>query len=73
MTQSGLHRAPAGTLVEHACVWGYARKPLLTIWLAAFPQRTRPAVARSLANLAILAAGRQRRGLPAATSGENRS
>ena len=72
MTQSGLHR-PRLAPLSNTPVSGAARKQLLTIWLAAFPQRTRPAVARSLANLAILAAGRQRRGLPAATSGENRS
>jgi uncharacterized protein YndB with AHSA1/START domain len=49
------HPDPAGTVVEHAYVWGYARMPLLTIWLPGFPRRMRPAMERSLANLAVLA------------------
>jgi hypothetical protein len=68
-----LHRDPAGTLVEHAYVWGYARMPLLTIWLPGFPRRMRPAMERSLANLAILAAERGRRWLSTTMGGENRS
>jgi uncharacterized protein YndB with AHSA1/START domain len=31
-----LYSDPAGTLVEHAYVWGYARMPLLTVWLPGF-------------------------------------
>ena len=50
-----LHSDRAGTLVEHAYVWGYARMPLLTVWLPGFPRRMRPAMERSLANLAALA------------------
>jgi uncharacterized protein YndB with AHSA1/START domain len=50
-----LHSDRAGTLVEHAYVWGYARMPLLTVWLPGFPRRMRPAMKRSLANLAALA------------------
>jgi hypothetical protein len=73
MTRSGLHRDPAGTLVEHGYAGGYARMPLPTIWLPGFPRRIRPAMARSPANLAIIASERQRRGLPTATGGENRS
>jgi uncharacterized protein YndB with AHSA1/START domain len=68
-----LHRDPAGTVVEHTYVWGYARMPLLTIWLPGFPGRMRLAMERSLANLAILAAERQPLVLPTTTGGENRS
>jgi uncharacterized protein YndB with AHSA1/START domain len=68
-----LRRDPSGTLVEHAYVWGYARMPLLTIWLPGFPRRMRPAMERSLANLAILAAKQQGRGPAATTGGDNRS
>jgi hypothetical protein len=53
---------PAGTLVEHAYVWGYARMPLLTVWLLGFPRRMRSTMERSLANLAVLASDRQRLG-----------
>ena len=68
-----LHRDPAGTVVEHAYVSGYARMPLLTTWLPGFPRRMRPAMERSLANLASLAVEQQGRGIPRITSGENRS
>jgi hypothetical protein len=54
-------------------LWGYARMPLLTIWLPGFPRRMRPAMERSLANLASLAVEQQGRGIPKITSGENRS
>jgi len=64
---------PAGTPVEHACVWGYARTPLLTIWLPGFPRRMQPAMERSLANLAILAAEWERQELLPTTARENRS
>jgi len=64
---------PAGTLVEHAYVWGYAHMPLLTIWLPGFPRRMRPAMERSLANLAILAAEWERQELLTTTARENRS
>ncbi len=50
-----LHPDRAGTLVEHAYVWGYAWMPLLTVWLPGFPRRMRPAMERSLENLAALA------------------
>ena len=50
-----LHPYPSGTLVEHAYVWGYARMPLVTVWLPGFPRRMRPAMERSLDNLAALA------------------
>ena len=36
-------------------VWGYARMPLLTVWLPGFTRRMRPAMERSLENLAALA------------------
>jgi hypothetical protein len=68
-----LHRDPAGTVVEHTYVWGYARMPLLTIWLPGFPRRMRPAMERSLANLASLAVKQQGRGIPMIRGGENRS
>jgi Polyketide cyclase / dehydrase and lipid transport len=70
-----LHPSPDGitTLVEHAYVWGYARMPLLTIWLPGFPHRMQPAMERSLANLAALAAQRQRPGPPIFAVRENRS
>jgi uncharacterized protein YndB with AHSA1/START domain len=57
-----LHPDQAGTLVEHAYVWGYARMPLLTVWLLGFPRRMGSTMERSLANLAVLAADRQRLG-----------
>jgi hypothetical protein len=68
-----LHPNPAGTLVEHAYVWGYARLPLLTIWLPGFPHRMRAAMERSLANLAVLAGRRQRPGRRLVADRENRS
>jgi len=64
---------PAGTLVEHAYVWGYAHMPLLTIWLPGFPRRMRPVMERSLANLAMLAVEREHHELLTTTVGENRS
>jgi hypothetical protein len=63
----------AGTLVAHGYVWGYARMPLLTIWLPGFPRRMQPAMERSLANLAILAAEWERQELLPTTARENRS
>jgi hypothetical protein len=50
-----LRSHPAGTWVEHAYVWGYATLPLLTVWLPGFTRRMRPAMERTLANLAELA------------------
>jgi hypothetical protein len=64
---------PAGTLVEHAYAWGYARLPLLTIWLPGFPRRMRPAIERSLANLATVVEEREGHGLLTTTGGDNRS
>ena len=64
---------PAGTLLEHAYVWGYARTPLLTIWLPGFPCRMRGAMERSLANLAMLAVEQEHDELLTTTVGENRS
>jgi uncharacterized protein YndB with AHSA1/START domain len=64
---------PAGTLVEHAYVWGYAHMPLLTIWLPGFPRWMRPVMERSLANLAMLAAEWEHHELLTTTVEENRS
>jgi hypothetical protein len=70
--RSILHPDPAGTLVEHAYVWGYARMPLLSSWLPGFPHRMRPAMERSLANLAVLAVQQQRPGRRLIADRENR-
>jgi hypothetical protein len=67
-----LHADPAGTLVEHGYVWGYARMPLLSIRPPGFPRRMRPAKERSLANLAVLAAQQQRPGRRLIADRENR-
>jgi hypothetical protein len=67
-----LHPDRAGTLVEHADVWGYARMPLLTVWLPGFPRRMRPAMERSLDNLAALADNLQRRKPQTVSTGKHR-
>ena len=63
---------PAGTLLEHACVWGYARTPLLTIWLPGFPLPDAMGHGTQLANLAMLAVEREHHELLTTTVGENR-
>jgi hypothetical protein len=67
-----LHPDPAGTLVEHAYVWGYARMPLLSIWLPGFPHWMRLAMELSLVNLAVLAGQQQRPGRRLIADRENR-
>jgi hypothetical protein len=48
----------AGTRVVHSYVWGYARLPILTVWLPGYPARMAPALHRSLVNLsAAVSAG----------------
>lgn len=46
-----------GTEVQHSYVWGYARWPLLTIWLPGYPARARASLPQSLQRLAGLVAG----------------
>ena len=47
----------AGTEVEHAYLWGYARLPLLTVWLPGYPARARRTMSRSLERLAAVLEG----------------
>lgn len=67
-----LHPDRAGTLVEHAYVWGYARMPLLTVWLPGFPRRMRLAMERSLENLAAVADNLLRREPQTVSTGKHR-
>ena len=43
-----------GTTVRHTYLWGYARLPLLTVWLPGYPARARRTLPRSLSRLAAL-------------------
>lgn len=43
-----------GTSVQHTDLWGYARLPLLTIWLPGYPARARRTLPRSVAQLAAI-------------------
>ena len=47
-------RPGGGTAVEHTYLWGYARLPLLTVWLPGYPARARRTLRRSLLRLAAL-------------------
>lgn len=42
---------PAGTLVRHSYVWGYATMPRVTIQLPGFPARMQTSMVHTLANL----------------------
>ena len=46
--------------------------PLLTVWLPGFPRRMRPAMERSLDNLAALADNLQRRKPQTVSTGKHR-
>jgi len=46
---------PEGTLVRHSYVWGYARWPMITLWLPGYPARARRTLPESLSRLRKLA------------------
>lgn len=43
-----------GTLVQHSYIWGYARWPMITVWLPGYPARARHTLPRSLSQLCQL-------------------
>lgn len=50
-----LEQSGAATVVRHSYIWGYARLPIMTVWLPGYPRRAQAVLPRSIELLEIAA------------------